>query len=135
MDKTHIRYGFRFNLRKNIFNTIAFATLYNECLTSSCKEHKSNSVYKECYIMNSCKMHIIQSNYDRYIQMLNCIFPHSYAFLQNDAVYYILIPFTWRFFILCNPMNSRVLVGSSTDIINYLYNIYQHRHILITHMG
>lgn len=125
----------RHQLKRSIFDEDLFAEQYNKCVSNINLKNIEINPNTSKYTINKCSVYITPENCEQLVSVLGHIFPHSYTIFNIDNTYYILIPYTWNFFIVCNPNSSIVLVGGVNAVIKYFNMNYPNKLVLISHLG
>ncbi len=125
----------KFLLKKYVFNEKKFQEIYSLAIKvgkercERCIENISNEEVIHMILKDKdtfCIHSILLDEETKNIlpNILLSIFPVSFAILYVSDTIIVLHPWTWRHFVVCNPVSPFVYSYESNDIIEYLYQNY-----------
>ncbi len=131
-------------LKKYVFNEIKFQDIYalairlgkeryNRCEDNMTSEDIINMLLKSKDTFNIHTFTLDEESRDMLYGILSSIFPVSFAIVYVSDIIFVLHPWTWRHFVVCNPKCSFAYSYRSKDVIEYLYRKYVNSDIKIHH--
>jgi hypothetical protein len=134
----------KFLLKRYVFNEIKFQDIYalairlgkeryNRCEGNMASEDIINILLKGKDTFDIHAFTLNEESRDMLYGILSSIFPVSFAIVYVSETIFVLHPWTWRYFVLCDPKCSFAYSYESNDVIEYLYRNYGGSHIKIQH--
>jgi hypothetical protein len=122
-----------FPLKINIFKEEQFKHIYNKCIETAEPKGKFDPFISQ-YIVHEYPETMNTEKYEDIISIFSTFFRASFSLLKfSDKEQYLLVPWTWRTFILCNPLHTEVYIGRSKDILDHLYSNHLNQTYSIIH--
>lgn len=128
----------RSTLKKNIFKTDLYAYIYNNTINigNIDKNIIDHNVYLNTYtIFNTHLINIYDTNKQLITDILSSMFSASFAvcYCHSKGDIFVLLPWLWHHFLLCNPKVSYSIVADKHDIVTYIFDNYMDLTIEINH--
>ena len=119
-------FGYKyFQLKKAIYDIDRFNSIYNECLEKAKLAYETQNIPK----LHINHQHIYNSNSNNdeansLQHMILTIFPSSFMIMTTQMGSFIIIAYSWKEFLLCDPSSLYSICGTSEYLIDYINTKY-----------
>ncbi len=129
----------RCSLKRNIFKTELYISIYNNIILNSDTTHEYKDYISTFHIFDSYSLIISIDTKKLLTDILSSMFSASFAvchcYSNNRQLEkrFVLLPWLWHHFLVCDPSLSYSLVADKYDIVDFILNNYMGLTLEIIH--
>lgn len=120
-----------FHLKKSIYDNVKFNKIYTECIEKSLINNTIPNIHINEHLIyipdNESSYNDVSNNimYEPSLKgIILRIFPASLMIINTDIETFIIISYSWKEFLLCDPTKSYAIGGTCEKIIEFIEKYY-----------